>query len=62
MISWFFVSQIAGSLARHGLTMAGGYLVGKGVLTQVGADQLLGLGMMLFGQLSSILDKAAPSA
>lgn len=36
---------LAGAAVRHGLTLVGGFLVGKGVITSEQGPELVGLGM-----------------
>jgi hypothetical protein len=38
-------AAIAGSAVRHGLTLAGGYLVAKGVISDGQSAEFVGLGM-----------------
>jgi hypothetical protein len=44
-------------IARHILTAGGGYLVAKGTIDAVGAEQLVGALITILGVVASVIDK-----
>lgn len=44
-------------IARHLLTLAGGYLVAKGTIDAAAAETLVGAGVSIVGVVWSVLDK-----
>lgn len=51
------VLTIVGMLVRHGLTMAGGYLVAHGVISASGVEPLVGAGVAIAGLVLSYINK-----
>lgn len=51
------LSQFVGPMIRHGLTVAGGYLLAEGVADQAAVDAITGGAVALFGVGMSFWDK-----
>lgn len=46
-------------IARHALTLAGGFLVARGTLDAAAAETLVGAGVAIIGVVWSVLEKRA---
>jgi len=59
MIQSFITAKVAGAVARHFLTVAGGYLVAKGYADEGTVAEITGGGVALAGVVWSVLEKKA---
>jgi len=59
MIQAFITAKVAGAVARHFLTIAGGYLVAQGYADETTVQQITGGGVALAGVAWSVLEKKA---
>ena len=51
------LTQFVGPVIRHGLTVAGGYLMAEGIADQTAVDAITGGGVALVGVVLSLWDK-----